>query len=328
MTDRNDAPVDGLGDYLARFMSHPRSARTNLDRVLRRRSLPFRYARPVGAALFAGVLAVVLGVSVAMRHDGNSGAGAYHGKQLDLVLRTVSGTGSATTPLAPFPHARYTFFTQQDPPNCLRGVQVQDADGHFVAGDRVDRVPQANVTGQDSVPLVQKDLPEGDYRVRIDTGTARCTWRVEQVLNSMSSPAAPPRAEPAPKAPSAYFSASSPDLAPALDTTTSKLPVRVTGIYRMGWTVYPRVPGRSCATVHFSLRNGAGDLEYQGVASGNPASPSAEGTVIGPLFLASGDHPLTITIQADCAFSATLLPWVGPLGGGSQGFAPPKTSFP
>ena len=263
-----------------------------------------------------------------MRHDTNSAASAYHGKQLDLVLRTVIGTGSTTTPLAAFPHARYTFFTQQDPPNCLRGVQVQDADGQFVAGDRVDRVPIANVAGEESAPVVQKDLPEGDCEVRVDTGTARCTWRLEQILNSMSSPAAPPRAEPAPNAPSAYFSVSSPDLAPALDTTTSKLPVRVTGIYSMSWTVYPRVPGRSCATVPFSLRNSAGDLEYQGVASGNPASPSAEGTVIGPLFLALGDHPLAITIQADCAFRATLLPWVGPLGGGSQGFAPPKPFVP
>jgi hypothetical protein len=36
---------------------------------------------------------------------------AGQGKQLDILLRDVHGSGTSTTQLANFPHARYTFFT-------------------------------------------------------------------------------------------------------------------------------------------------------------------------------------------------------------------------
>ena len=83
----------------------------------------------------------------------------------------------------------------------------------------------------------------------------------------------------------------------------------------------------SCAPVPFSLRNSAGDLEYQGTSSSNPASPTSEGYVnaISPLFLASGGHQVTaVTVPADCLFLVEVTPWAGPLGGGAQGFALPS----
>ena len=98
----------------------------------------------------------------------------------------MTGSGTTTTKAARFPHARYTFFTFADPTNCVTGVQLQDTAGEYVAGGRVRRSSQATVVGEEATPVVQKDLPEGDYKMRIDTAATHCTWMVEQILNSMS----------------------------------------------------------------------------------------------------------------------------------------------
>ena len=174
---------------------------------------------------------------------------------------------------------------------------------------------------------MEKDLPEGDYRMRIHTAAAQCTWMVEQILNSMSTPATPPKAaeEPGTNDGGGGLSRTpnGDNPIPAVDDWIDRLTVPMTGIYALTWTVTPQVKGMSCGPVHFSLRNRAGELEYQGTGSGNPTSPFSVGTIIGPLFLAPGDHPITVTVPAGCSFAVNRVPWRGPLGGGgAQGFAP------
>jgi hypothetical protein len=61
------------------------------------------------------------------------------------------------------------------------------------AGEVFGRQPPA-----ENVPtaLVQQDLEGGNYRLRVVTAAPRCTWLVEEVLNSMSSNDLAPTAQP------------------------------------------------------------------------------------------------------------------------------------
>jgi hypothetical protein len=322
MTDRNDAPVDGLDDYLERFMSYPRAARTDLDAVTRRSPRP-RYAAAVGAVLLAGGLAAILALAVA-HHQSNGGGASQHfkGRQVDIVLRTVTGSGTNTTKPANLPHARYTFFTAEDPFSCITGVQLQDTAGKYVVGDRVPRPPNPNVDPEPfNVSLLQTDVPEGEYRVRVLTGAQPCTWRLQEILNSMSDDVAPPQAEKAPQPPRFDATISSANPAKAIN-------VPVTGLYMVGLNFTPgKGTTSSCPVSHGFLVNSAG--ESVAVLGGqHPTDSIDSNTRAGfgaPILLAAGER--TVRVDTACSWQLEVKPFLGPNGGGVQGFyAPPSPS--
>jgi hypothetical protein len=91
--------------------------------------------------------------------------GSVRGPQLDIVLRTQVGMGAGMNAPLHFPDARFTFFAFEDPTFCLTGMQLFDSSGSVIGGELFERPTfVANVP----VPLVQQDLPAGDYR--------RTTW--------------------------------------------------------------------------------------------------------------------------------------------------------
>jgi hypothetical protein len=242
------------------------------------------------------------------------------------VLRTVIGSGTTTTKVAHLPHARYTFFTDEDPANCILGVQLQNAAGRYVAGDQLDRQPRPDVAPETfNFALVQTDVPEGDYRVRVSTGTQPCGWRLEEILNSMSSDQAPPQAEKAPPPPAFDATISSANAAQTIDIPTS-------GLYAVGLSL-TRGPGVSyCPVTHGFLINAAGESEA--VLGGQGPTPPPRPTPVPspkvgleqgqPMFLAAGVR--TARVDTACSWQLSVKPWLGPTGGGAQGFATPKPS--
>lgn len=196
------------------------------------------------------------------------------GRQLDIVLRTQIGSGNETAAPAPFPHARYTFFAFEDPMLCLAGVQLLDTAGKVVGGETFDRradLPVVNVP----VPLVQQDLPEGDYGLRITTHAPRCTWMVQEVLNSMSNSGTPPTPEPAP---------ASPDTWALVQNSMTPINIPRAGLYRATWMV--TAPPSTACPYTISLRTSMGDTELIGqrpergaptLSAGPPASGGSSG---------------------------------------------------
>jgi hypothetical protein len=254
--------------------------------------------------------------------QGGCGSSQTRGQQLDIVLRTQTGTGAVTTAAAHFPHARYTFFPWEDPTDCLAGIQLLDADGKVRGGELFgDRSLAVNVP----TVLVQHDLPDGDYRLKITTGAPRCSWMVEEVLNSMSSADQAPTAEPAPPAPNNATTLSSASSAPLSITTT--------GLYQVSWAVTLE-PGAICP-YNLSLKTAAGDTEHidQKPEPGPPGQPTDRppggpggGAFSGQMavFLAAGKR--TVSAGTSCPWRVSVAPLTGPSGGGARGFANPTPS--
>lgn len=275
---------------------------------------PVRGLHPRTIALAA--LGVALGAAQA-----GCASSQVHGPQLDIVLRTQMGTGAVTTAPEHLPHARYTFFSWEDPTDCLAGIQLLDAEGKVRGGELFSRqAPAANVP----TVLVQQDVPDGDYRLRVATAAPRCTWMVEEVLNSMSSQDPPPTAEPAPPAPNDAVTV----------TSAAPGPISITqpGLYRVGWAVTLR-PGAICS-YNLNLRTAAGDMEHidQKPEPTGPGQPTdqppggpgggAFGGVGMSVFLAAGTR--TVSAETPCPWQLSIEPLTGPNGGGVRGFATPK----
>lgn len=258
--------------------------------------------------------AVLIGIIGALTGCG-SGPPEIHGPQLDMVLRTQTGSGDETSAPNHFPHARYTFFAFEDPTLCLSGVQLLDSHGSVVGGETFNRqaeLPAMNVP----TPLVQQNLPEADYRLRITTGAPRCTWMVQEVLNSMSTHAVPPRAEPAPAAPR---------FAATVDSQTTVVHILKTGLYSVAWSI-TIPPNTNCPYV-ISLRTSTGDVEEvdrqpeQGVPASSAGSPPAGGgSQQGMVFLLLADGPRTVNAVTLCPWQLSVAPLIGPNGGGVRGF--------
>jgi hypothetical protein len=232
------------------------------------------------------------------------------GKQLDILLRDVHGSGTSTTQLANFPHARYTFFTDEDPPSCVRLVQLQDQQGNFVAGDQVEQQsPPPDVVPEKAYPgPVQQDIPDGGYKVHIVAATPRCAWMIEEVLNSMSTEDAPPSPQPAVPAPA---------WAAHVDSTgpSTVIPVPLSGIYDVSLSGGNQ-SGMTCVVHKIGFRNGTGDFES--ILQFGPGGGHGIG-MEEPMFLVAGAR--TVAADTTCPWQVSVAPWIGTLGGGTRGFA-------
>jgi hypothetical protein len=234
--------------------------------------------------------------------------GGWQGKQLDTLLRDVPGRGTSTTQLSNFPHARYTFFTDEDPPGCVRLVQLQDQQGNFVAGDQVEQpspppgaAPETNHPGP-----VQQEIPASGYRVHVVATTARCRWMVEEVVNSVPAEDAHPSPPPAVLAPAwaAHIDSTGP-------TTVIRVPLA--GIYDVSLSAGTQTG--KCVLHEIGFRNGAGDFE----AVVEFAPPGGKGVgQDGPMFLVAGAR--TVSADTTCPWQISVKPWIGALGGGTRGF--------
>jgi hypothetical protein len=240
---------------------------------------------------------------------------ATHGPQLDIVLRTQMGRGNETAAAAHFPHARYTFFAFEDPTLCLSGVELLDASGHVSGGETFDRQaerPAINVP----VPLVQQNLTEGDYRLRITTDAPRCSWMVQEILNSMSTQGTPPTAEPA---------SPSPKMSATVQDPTTAFDIPQAGLYGVSWMVTP--PPKTACPYVISLKTSAGDTELidqnpepgtPTMSGGSPADYGRSGGMI-IMFLDAGAR--TVSALTSCPWQVSVAPLIGPNGGGVRGFA-------
>jgi hypothetical protein len=273
------------------------------------------------ACLFAGVLALA-----------GCGEHSQKGKQLDITLRTVSGSGTGLTLPAHFPHARYTFFTYEDPAGCVLGVRLLDMQGHIIGGDATDEPAPPGVSPESFRPApVQKDVRDGDYRVHVRATTLRCHWAVDEVLNSMSSSDAPPSPTAAPRAPVLDAHVDNRSASVIIDVPSE-------GIYDV--TYQFSSPSTAICQYSLGFRSVVGDFEPiavvppmplepigvpPGVRTAIPYSPAPVTNVDegggGPIYLVSGVRE--VTVETTCArptWRLSVKPWIGSLGGGTQGF--------
>ena len=238
-------------------------------------------------------------------------------RHLDIVLRTETGTGPETTPPAHFPLARYTFFAWEDPSNCLAGIQLVDGHGNVLAGATGgNRSEAANVPPV----LVQQELANADYRLRVSTAASQCSWMIEEILNSMPSSEQAPTPERAPPAPK--------DSMTVTGASPGPIPITATGLYKVTWTVTAQ-PSDLCP-YDVNLKMVSGGLEHvaqepQPPPEGQPAGPplgsrgggTSGGQVI--VFLAAGTR--TASAGTSCPWTLSVSPLIGPNGGGVRGFA-------
>jgi len=109
--------------------------------------------------------------------------------QIDRLAMVKTGAGPTTTPSFSLPHARYTVFVDYDPPTAVTSFALLEDQGRALP----DWSSIKADVGVLKAPLVQHELPTGNYRLVIGTTTSTCAWMVQVVLNSMLSWQAPPR---------------------------------------------------------------------------------------------------------------------------------------
>jgi len=221
--------------------------------------------------------------------------------QLDRMIHSLIGSGAQTTAATHLPHAKYTFFTWDDPPGCVQGMELLDAAGTVRAGHAQLAAPELTL-------VEQRDIPAGDYRVRTFTGAPRCAWMVEEILNRMQSDDAPPPAAPAPRAQA--FSA-------IVSRTSTPIRVPATGLYRVEMSV-SAPPGQTCS-YKLSLVTSTGDAEV--VTPQHAVGGGGSETATSFLFLTAGER--TVAGVPACPWEVSVMPLIGPNGGGVHGFAPP-----
>ena len=239
--------------------------------------------------------------------------GACQGQQLDVNYATTSGVGSMTASALKLPHGRYTFFSYADPANCVKSIALLDKGGTAIVDDGSQRAaagPSASVLSQMVPSMVQQELSSGSYRLKVSANGPGCAWHVEQILNSMLSNEAPLKAATRTKAPNV-------DVSLGNSSTDFHFQIPVAGIYHVNWMVTP------CDHYSGDLVRSGGGSEHLGDGVGAAAPP---GTVLGPqgqdgpTFLGAGDWTAKVTTR--CFWQIQVSPWVGSLGGGTQGFAP------
>jgi hypothetical protein len=245
---------------------------------------------------------------------------SVQGQQLDINYATSIGVGSITGTAVKLPHGRYTFFSSADPPACVTSVALLNQGGTAVADDASQRAAalnpppgapagvQVSVNLQMMPTMVQQELPSGSYRLKIMANGPGCAWHVEQILNYILSnepplkPLTPPMAPP---------------VAVSLGNASSDLHFQIltAGIYHVKWSVTP------CDRYSGDLVRSGGGIEHLGdgvaaaVPPGGYLGPQSQD---GPTFLGAGDWIAKVTTR--CFWQIDVTPWVGPLGGGTQGF--------
>jgi hypothetical protein len=236
------------------------------------------------------------------------------GQQLDVNYATTTGVGSTTVNALELPHGRYTFFSHADPADCVKSIALLDKDGTAVVDDASQRargsLPPGAVVSQMVPTMVQQELPSGHYRLKITANGSSCAWQVEQVLNYVLSNEAPLKPLIPTKAPTV-------DVSLGNSSTDLHFQIPVAGIYHVKWMVTP------CDRYSGDLVRSDGAREHLGDGAGAAVPP---GMVLGPqgqdgpTFLGAGDW--TATVATRCFWQIQVSPWVGSLGGGTQGFAP------
>ena len=98
--------------------------------------------------LTAGVVLVAIVMSGC-----GSTATSVRGKLPDLLLHTQRGAGSATLADVRFPLAKFTFFADSDPEDCLQALAVLGPDGAAVAQAQRP-APPAGVSVAGSCPAL------------------------------------------------------------------------------------------------------------------------------------------------------------------------------
>lgn len=239
------------------------------------------------------------------------------GKQLDINYATATGTGSVTGASLKLPHGRYTFFSYADPASCVNRVSLLDQQGKVVVDDGSQRAAAFNPPPGGSAPgvntqtiptMVQQELPSGSYRVKVAASGPSCAWRVEQILNYVLSDEAPLKPTTPPPAPGV-------DVVLGNSNSDLHFQIPLAGIYDVQWNVTP------CDRYSGDLVRSGGGIEHLGDGVAVPMPP---GSFIGPqtsdvpMFLGAGDW--RAKVMTTCFWQINVRPWVGPRGGGSQGF--------
>jgi len=234
------------------------------------------------------------------------------GQQLDVNYATTAGVGSMTVNPLPLPHGRYTFFSHSDPPNCVKSVALLDQSGNAVVDDGSQRAqgsgPPGAVTSQMVPTMVQQELSSGSYRLKVSASGTGCAWDVEQILNYMLSNEAPLKPLIPTKAPTV-------DVSLGNLSTDLHFQIPVAGIYHVKWSVTP------CARYSGDLVRSGGGAEHLGDGVGVASPPGGDIGPIsqdGPTFLGAGDW--TAKVATNCFWQIDVSPWIGSLGGGTQGF--------
>jgi hypothetical protein len=242
------------------------------------------------------------------------------GKQLDINYATATGAGSVTEAPLKLPHGRYTFFSYADPATCVTGVSLLDGKGKVAADDGLQRAAVFNpppaapggssaAVGTQMVPtMVQQELPSGSYRLKVSANAPGCAWQVEQILNYVLSNEAPLKPLIPPKAPPV-------DVRLGNASTDLHFQIPVAGIYDVTWSVTP------CDRYSGDLVRSGGGTVHLGDGVGvtmPPGSFMGPQTSDTPMFLGAGDWRAKVTTT--CFWQINVRPWVGPSGGGAQGF--------
>jgi hypothetical protein len=239
--------------------------------------------------------------------------GSVKGQQLDVNYATSTGVGSMTAGALELPHGRYTFFSYADPANCVKSIALLDKAGTAVVDDGSQRAsigPPGAVVSQMVPTMVQQELSSGSYRLKVTASGTGCAWHVEQILNYVLSNEAPLKLLTQTKAPTV-------DVSLGNSSTDLHFQIPVAGIYHVKWMITP------CDHYSGDLVRSGGGSEHLGDGAGAAVQP---GTVIGPqgqdgpTFLGAGDW--TAKVATRCFWQIQVSPWVGSLGGGTQGFAP------
>lgn len=225
--------------------------------------------------------------------------------QIDRLVTVLTGAGTKTTPGFYLPHARYTVFVEAEPVRAARSFSLLNDAGEGVTGDW-SRIPDyvANVP----VPLVQHELPAGNYRMAIEA-TPACAWMAQVVLNSIQSWAAPPpawrRSSPPPQ-PIMLGSGKSPDF------RVEQIGTYATDFMIDGFTIDQRVPRVKLCPFGLALRAADGHLIKLGAGTEREASwPSGA-------FLGAGNWQ--VDIDTKCEWELTIRPMLGPSSGGAHWF--------
>lgn len=218
------------------------------------------------------------------------------GQQLDVNYATTTGVGSMTASALELPHGRYTFVSHADPPNRVKSVALLDQRGNAVVDD--------------GLTMVQQELSSGSYRLKVSTAETGCAWDVEQILNYMLSNEVPLKPLTPTKVPTV-------DVSLGNLSTDLHFQIPVAGIYHVNWMVTP------CDHYSGDLIRSGGGSEHLGDGVAAAAPP---GGFIGPMgrdaptFLGAGNW--TAKVATKCFWQFEVTPWVGSLGGATQGFGP------
>jgi len=239
---------------------------------------------------------------------------SVRGQQLDINYATTTAVGSMTASSLKLPHGRYTFFSYSDPPECVKSIALLDQQGTAVVDDGSARAtgmgPPGSVSSQMVPSMVQEELSSGSYRLKVTTNGASCAWQVEQILNYLLSNEAPLKPMLPTKAPTV-------DVRLGNASTDLNFQIPVAGIYHVKWLATP------CDRYSGDLFRSGGGTEHLG---DGVAAPGPPGTLVGPqgqempTFLGAGEW--TAKVVTRCFWQIEVTPWVGSLGGGTQGFAP------